>query len=520
MAPAEYVVSLFPMVVDHRLVQTAVLGNSESADPVYLPMERQDALRFTQRYQGSTFWCGVLLGGCGGQLSPKIYRAKVSHFAHYARTNDCTRRFGGIESADHLYAGKQVNRWLGSLGEHARKPEFTGDFETGGTCQRVTFPATDRHPAIFFEFSTEITEELDRLFTHMQGRSPSWLVRENLEFSRRLLRENGFALHFRMRTEGLERVLEVGTTGLSGSTHWEPISACTLTDQGLMTPRMEDLRKAHRQKAASKETVGTRTTPVEPPTEKPHPLITSLQFSLEQNDRANIRHFSHQLRSALNTSQDRSITGFRKKAEALLAWSSRLLAQNKRPPVAELKPLYRPPSFGRAAARPKADRSSSDRGKAQNSTQPFRKDEPRKQKEDPRPLEKRDLNTLINDALKAYDTGNQDKLRQVRAVLRKRRESASPGDRHRIDWVIESRPCADRERPRQTGRQKARGNGSSPPRQVAPRARAEESALRAAIAKRQEEIRATPEAGRKPRPPAPTPSLEELAERINSRRTR
>jgi hypothetical protein len=404
-------------------------------------MERPEAQEFRRLHVRSTFWCGFLLGGCGGQLSPKIYRDRVSHFAHHASGNSCTRRHGGLESADHLYASKQANLWLGSLGRPLREPHFTGDFASGGTCQRVVLPATDEYPAILFEFSTDFTEELNHFFARMRDKSPSWLVRENVELTHRLLHENSFALRFRMRTENLERVLEVGTVGLSGSIHWEPIGSCALTSQGIVTPRMEELVKARQQQATAKK-VPRQDTPRRKAQPKPHRLITSLQFSLEQHDRANIQHLTHQLRLSLRTSQDPSITGFRDKAEALLAWSARLLEHGKKPTAGELPPLYRPTSTSKATTpSKKTGRTTRDRGGAGRSTPPQQKG--RTHKVAPQePLEKRTLNTLISDATKAYKSGNQGELRRIRAVLRKRKGSASRGDQHRIDWVLESCPAS------------------------------------------------------------------------------
>ncbi|WP_370011848.1 hypothetical protein UIS43_24540 [Nocardiopsis sp. LDBS0036] len=494
------------MVFDHRLVQTAVLGDRRSADPVYLPMEREDALEFRRRHPHATFWCGLLLGGCGGRLGPKVYREKVSHFAHHASTNACPRQHGGIESADHLYASKQVNHWLGRQGKPRREPRFTGDFDTGGTCRRVILPATDEHPAIFFEFSTSMTEELDRLFTRTRDESPSWLVKENRELSRRLLQENGFALRFRMRTRNLERILEVGTVGLSGMVRWEPIADCSLTEQGITTRRMEELAKVrHRAPAAAPLRVPTvtRTAPGGSPQEKPHPLLTELQFALEQNDQASVRRLSDQLRLEVRTSQDPGITGFQKKIDALLAWSSRRLEQGQRSPDTGKGPLYRPASSGRNRSDLRKDRTTPDRGKAGK-----------------HPPERRTLNTLMNDAAGAYRSDDQNALRQIRAVLRKRRDSASPGDRHRIDWILESYPCADRRRST-PDRKRVRNNGSSTSsKRSVPLPRPEEDGLRSAIAERREELLKTPEGGRRPQRPAPAPSLEELADRINSRRNR
>ncbi|MET8214162.1 hypothetical protein ABZT51_52015 [Streptomyces sp. NPDC005373] len=38
-----------------------------------LPMEAIELDVFRHRYASGTFWCGVLLGGCGGQLTTKLY---------------------------------------------------------------------------------------------------------------------------------------------------------------------------------------------------------------------------------------------------------------------------------------------------------------------------------------------------------------------------------------------------------------------------------------------------------------
>ncbi|MFJ9557740.1 hypothetical protein ACIRPH_28350 [Nocardiopsis sp. NPDC101807] len=61
------------MTYDHRLVQTATLGGRRSDEPVFLPMERHLALSFRDRHQDATFWCGELLGGCGGQVGVENY---------------------------------------------------------------------------------------------------------------------------------------------------------------------------------------------------------------------------------------------------------------------------------------------------------------------------------------------------------------------------------------------------------------------------------------------------------------
>ncbi|MGI5143561.1 MULTISPECIES: hypothetical protein [unclassified Streptomyces] len=58
---------------DTRRIQTAVLGHRESDEPLVLPLEAFELDVFRHLYRGATFWCGVLLGGCGGRLTTKLY---------------------------------------------------------------------------------------------------------------------------------------------------------------------------------------------------------------------------------------------------------------------------------------------------------------------------------------------------------------------------------------------------------------------------------------------------------------
>jgi hypothetical protein len=58
---------------DKRRIQTAVLGGADSEEPLMLPMEAIELDVFRHRYESDTFWCGILLGGCGGQLTTKLY---------------------------------------------------------------------------------------------------------------------------------------------------------------------------------------------------------------------------------------------------------------------------------------------------------------------------------------------------------------------------------------------------------------------------------------------------------------
>ncbi|WP_258573820.1 hypothetical protein [Streptomyces sp. KM273126] len=57
---------------DRRQIQTAVLGGADSEEPLMLPPEAIELDAFRRRHEHDTFWCGLLLGGCGLQLTAKL----------------------------------------------------------------------------------------------------------------------------------------------------------------------------------------------------------------------------------------------------------------------------------------------------------------------------------------------------------------------------------------------------------------------------------------------------------------
>ncbi|NYH54013.1 hypothetical protein HNR06_003602 [Nocardiopsis arvandica] len=305
------------------MVQTATLGSRRSHDPVFLPMERHLALEFKDRNPEATFWCGELLGGCGGQLGVKIYWEKVAHFAHHSSTNQCTRQHSGIESADHLFASKHVNRWLSANGLPQREPRFEGDFDSGGTCHRLTLPATGEEPTILFEFTKHVNPGVQRLLSQGLDRPQAWFVQNNSELVHRLTRSNGHALRFRMRTEGLERRVDVGSTSADGDTWWRPIEDCSLeTKQGSPLPHMELPEQPPRPRQASSSWKPRSKAPKEI---LPHPVLGRLHTALEDRDWSAIRLLTDRLRRLLQNTNDIGITHFRPEAEELLEISRKAL---------------------------------------------------------------------------------------------------------------------------------------------------------------------------------------------------
>ncbi|MBB5489603.1 hypothetical protein [Nocardiopsis metallicus] len=312
------------MTYDHRMVQTATLGGRLSYDPVFLPMERHLALEFKDRDPEATFWCGELLGGCGGQLGVKIYWEKVAHFAHHSSTNQCTRQFGGIDSADHLFAGKHVNRWLSANGLTQREPRFEGDFDTGGTCHRLTLPAIGEEPTILFEFTKHVNPGVQRLLSQGLDRPQAWFVQNNSELVQRLTRTDGHALRFRMRTEGFERRVDVGTTSPDGQTWWRPIEECSLEIEHRSSPPPMALPKPV-VAPAPMPNPRARGRSREPGQILPHPRIERLRTALKQGDWKEARQSSDRLLWLLKGAKDIGITHYRGEAEELLEISRKAL---------------------------------------------------------------------------------------------------------------------------------------------------------------------------------------------------
>ena len=50
-----------------------MLGNADSEEPLMLPLEAIELDAFRRLHRSDTFWCGLLLGGCGGQSTTKLY---------------------------------------------------------------------------------------------------------------------------------------------------------------------------------------------------------------------------------------------------------------------------------------------------------------------------------------------------------------------------------------------------------------------------------------------------------------
>ncbi|GAA1334697.1 hypothetical protein GCM10009647_076500 [Streptomyces sanglieri] len=221
------------MVRDTRLVQTAVIGDEQSDVPVVLPPEAIELDVFRSTHVRDTFWCGLLLGGCGAQLATKLYIDRQCHFQHYplpnGAPNNCRRPAVGESSADHLYLKSAMSR---SLLEHGRAARFV-------------FP-----PPIGSLVDVDLEDGVS-LRIHMDGSvQPDWAEQRAVFLGPGVVPDPGrlagcpYVYRVRCDTDGATRRVWIGTQSLARPTEWVSLSECAWTDDGLLTPAASRILRA------------------------------------------------------------------------------------------------------------------------------------------------------------------------------------------------------------------------------------------------------------------------------------
>jgi hypothetical protein len=232
------------MGLDTRQIQTAVLGSAESDDPVVCPTDPAELDAFRSEYQGDSFWCGLLLGGCGGRLGTRRCLGRVCHFYHLPSPDGppstCGRhaRESGAGSADHLYVKAATEGWLHRQG---RAPRY-----------RFAPPRSPRHEGQDMLGSLVDVEGAGvGLRFHMDSSvPPDWdtadvpepILGPGVPIATAVLARRRYVNRFRFTSDGSRRVLRFGTQTLEGTDWFDP-SQCTITPDGtLTTPTVERLR--------------------------------------------------------------------------------------------------------------------------------------------------------------------------------------------------------------------------------------------------------------------------------------
>ncbi|WP_216678347.1 hypothetical protein [Streptomyces sp. MNP-20] len=232
--------------VDKRQIQTAVLGSAESEEPLLLPLEAIELDAFRHRHEGDSFWCGILLGGCGGQLTTKLYTDRACHFAHHPDPDGlphvCGRRARGVSSADHLYVKSAAAAWLAGRGERASFEYTRLDGAPLGSVVDVRW----QHGALRVHLDQTVVPVWDN------GMEP--VLGIMVPVDRDTLIRRWYVHRIRLDSEGTARRVRIGTEAFARPVEWFALEECEVTERGLSTPAVERI-------------VRSRSTP--PPTRRP-----------------------------------------------------------------------------------------------------------------------------------------------------------------------------------------------------------------------------------------------------------
>ncbi|MEU5341527.1 competence protein CoiA family protein [Streptomyces sp. NPDC020766] len=231
-------------VVDTRLIQTAVIGVKDSDQPVILPEEPYNLDQFRRHFQGERFWCGTLLGGCGGELMTKRYETKVCHFAHYpdhaGTAPVCDRIANGADSADHLFIKRDVIAWLQAQELRVRVelrnlgtgPGDAVDFWLPSTHQLLRFHLCLQDYRTWYRAERELSTSSEQM---------DWLFGAEGPISANMVERQGYALRVKCETHGSDRRVLIGVERAGRPVTWSPLDDCRLTSDGLVTPVLEEL---------------------------------------------------------------------------------------------------------------------------------------------------------------------------------------------------------------------------------------------------------------------------------------
>ncbi|MFD4015345.1 competence protein CoiA family protein [Streptomyces sindenensis] len=224
---------------DTRKVQTAVIGQAESDWPVFLPYDHDDFDTFMRGRTRHDFYCGVLLGGCGKKLTPKRYTGKKCHYAHRPPVH-CRRTETGEASADHLYIGQALRRWLLRQGYQGADITYLDPGSVHGGAVEARF-GQGRSRLIRVQLARlslrewqETRERLADRHTHVH-----WAYGPYCGLSHNEVDAAGHAIRISCRTQGDTREVYVGAQYPDNSLAWSALTECRLSNEGVITPSLD-----------------------------------------------------------------------------------------------------------------------------------------------------------------------------------------------------------------------------------------------------------------------------------------
>ncbi|MFD7532215.1 hypothetical protein ACFV8E_32250 [Streptomyces sp. NPDC059849] len=198
-------------------------------------MEAIELDAFRRAHEDDTFWCGTLLGGCGGQLTTKLYTDRACHFAHHPGPDGlphvCGRRARGVDSADHLYVRSAAAAWLGSRGEEAHF-EYA---RPGGAPLGSVVDVRWRHGALRVHLDQAVAPVWDDVEPVLGTMVP---------VDRDTLVRRWYVHRIRLDSVGTARHVQIGTEAFARPIEWFALDECEMTERGLSTPAVEKIVQA------------------------------------------------------------------------------------------------------------------------------------------------------------------------------------------------------------------------------------------------------------------------------------
>jgi hypothetical protein len=205
-------------------------------------MEAIELGDFRARHAGRTYWCGTWLGGCGHQLFTRLYTDRACHFAHGPdpeHASTCARKASGVSSADHLYIKHGLLDWLAGQDITATATATaTVARDADGSIGRDVLFAPAGHDSLRVLLSEPPGSSASG------GEDPARLVLgpEMTPDPDALLRQ-GCVNRIQLVPDGTRRRIQVGTERHGGTTDWFDLDEVELTDSGLTTPAVEEIRR-------------------------------------------------------------------------------------------------------------------------------------------------------------------------------------------------------------------------------------------------------------------------------------
>ncbi|MFD9575377.1 hypothetical protein ACFWBI_36860 [Streptomyces sp. NPDC059982] len=209
-----------------------------------LPLEAIELDAFRRKHEHDTFWCGLLLGGCGLQLTTKLYTDRVCHFAHHPGSNgvahECARRARGVSSADHLYVKAAATAWLHGRGERAEFHFARPDGADIGSVLDIRFPRR----ALRVHLDHSVKPEWDR-----EAVEP--VLGMSMPVDSTTLIRRWYVHRIRLDSEGTTRRVQIGTQAFAREIDWFAFDECEMTPRGLSTPAVQEIVRSRITKPVS-----------------------------------------------------------------------------------------------------------------------------------------------------------------------------------------------------------------------------------------------------------------------------